>query len=185
MRGDTMGPPLYITSLIGLMHNLGWPQQRIAEQLGISKTAVSLWASGARPLSKRHEQPFLDLVEAVLREAQAGYHIGTPFPDGILKASSPHLLMEKVRQRTSDDHIQELYRWVDTWSKEMFVQIMRYQQAIESALKVVQQFDVSRQVLTLAPDERQRLRGACQEVLRYLDYCESLGLPGGITSDKP
>jgi transcriptional regulator with XRE-family HTH domain len=147
-----MPPPIYVKSLIGLMKCLGWEQQGIAERLGISKTAISLWATGARPISRRYEQPFLDLVAAALRDDQARIHVG-------------------------EAHMREVWSYIYAWSQEMYVRIGRFQEAIQSALETLQRHDAKQDPLSLSRSERARLRVACQALIRHLDYLDHLGTP--------
>jgi transcriptional regulator with XRE-family HTH domain len=64
-----MGPPVYVEHLIDLLKRCGLDQNTIASRLGTNRTTVSFWATGQRPLGKRHVAAFLRLVEETIRFA--------------------------------------------------------------------------------------------------------------------
>jgi transcriptional regulator with XRE-family HTH domain len=63
-----MSYPIYVKSLIELVKGLGVEQKDIAKRLKVPGSSVSLWATGARSIPRRHLQKFLALVEGLIRE---------------------------------------------------------------------------------------------------------------------
>jgi transcriptional regulator with XRE-family HTH domain len=51
-----------------LVRDLGWEQQAIAKRLKVPNSAVSQWATGRRPIPRRHLSNFLTLVIELIRE---------------------------------------------------------------------------------------------------------------------
>jgi predicted transcriptional regulator len=144
-----MPPPIYISSLVKLLKYLGWEQQGIAERLGVSTTAVSLWATGARPVSRRHEQAFLDLVRTVLHDEQARSDVS------------------EARHRDVDSYIH-------AWRAEMYVKVGRFQQTIQEQFETLQSPLAKVDPLSLSPLERRQLRFACQRLAHLLDCVDQM-----------
>ena len=66
-----MPRPVYVQRLIDLLKACGLDQNTIASRLGTNKSTVSQWATGQRPVAKRHVVPLLRLVEETIRFAPA------------------------------------------------------------------------------------------------------------------
>jgi transcriptional regulator with XRE-family HTH domain len=67
-----MPTPVYAQRLIDLLKQCGLDQNTIASRLSTNKSTVSQWATGQRPVGKRHVVPLLRLVEETIRFAPAG-----------------------------------------------------------------------------------------------------------------
>jgi hypothetical protein len=67
-----MPTPMFAQKLIELLRQCGLDQNAIASRLSTNKTTVSFWATGQRPVGKRHVVPLLRLVEETIRFAPAG-----------------------------------------------------------------------------------------------------------------
>jgi transcriptional regulator with XRE-family HTH domain len=147
-----MALPIYAKSLFELMKFLGWEQQAIAERLGVSKSSISLWATGTRPISKRHEQPFLDLVIEILRD-------------------------EQERAGVNSSHARELLTYIDAWVHEMYIKVGMFQRSVQLQFEILKSPLAKVDPMTLSNLERRTLRTACQRVVQLLDYLDSLGKP--------
>src|SRR5262245_21317722 len=66
--------PIFAKSLIQLVVDLGWEQQAIAKRLRVPKSAVSHWATGRRPIPRRHLPHFLALVIELIRAHEPTHH---------------------------------------------------------------------------------------------------------------
>jgi transcriptional regulator with XRE-family HTH domain len=141
--------PIYAKSLVRLLRTLGVDQQEIARQLRLSKSTVSLWATGARPLAKRHEQPFLDLVEATIREHQ-------------------------TRADVSETDLRDIASYLHAWSREMYIQVGRFRRTIQEHFQTLQSPLSKVDPLTLSRDERFRLKWACRQLVMLLDAIDQL-----------
>jgi hypothetical protein len=64
-----MATPVYVQRLIHALKVCGLDQNTIASRLGTNRTTVSWWATGQRPVGKRHVAAFLRLVEETFRLA--------------------------------------------------------------------------------------------------------------------
>jgi hypothetical protein len=64
-----MATPVYAQHLIRALKLCGLDQNTIARRLSTNKTSVSWWATGQRPVGKRHVMAFLRLVEETMRLA--------------------------------------------------------------------------------------------------------------------
>jgi DNA-binding transcriptional regulator YdaS (Cro superfamily) len=59
--------PIFVKSLIELARGLGVEQRAIAKRLTIPDSSVSQWATGKRPIPRRHLPAFLALVTELIR----------------------------------------------------------------------------------------------------------------------
>jgi transcriptional regulator with XRE-family HTH domain len=147
-----MALPIYAKSLFGLMKFVGWEQREIAERLGVSKTAVSLWATGQRPIAKRHEQVFLDLVMQTLSD-------------------------EEERYGKNSTHARELAGYLLAWSQEMHIKVGMFQRSLQRQFEILKSPLAKADITAMSKPERRILKAACQMVVYYLDYFESMGRP--------
>ena len=61
--------PIYVAKLFELLKFLEIEQRAVGKALGVSKTPISLWAHGKRPVPKAQAVPFLRYVDRAIREA--------------------------------------------------------------------------------------------------------------------
>jgi predicted transcriptional regulator len=70
--------PVYVNKLFELLEFLGIEQKAVVKVLGASKTQVSLWAHGKRPIPKKQALPFIwfvsDSITDALQQAMAETH---------------------------------------------------------------------------------------------------------------
>jgi transcriptional regulator with XRE-family HTH domain len=69
-----MATAVYVQHLISALKLCGLDQNTIASRLGTNRTTVSFWATGRRPVGKRHVTAFLRLVEETFRLAPESLH---------------------------------------------------------------------------------------------------------------
>jgi hypothetical protein len=61
--------PIYVKSLLGLLRDVGGFEQReVATHLKVTPSTVSTWATGKRPIPRRHFLPLLRLVNEVVQQ---------------------------------------------------------------------------------------------------------------------
>jgi len=60
--------PIYVSKLFDLLKFLDIEQQAVVRELGASKTQVSLWAHGIRPIAKHFAAPFVRFLALHLTE---------------------------------------------------------------------------------------------------------------------
>jgi hypothetical protein len=144
--------PIYVTSLFSLMKTLGLEQKRIAARLKISDSSTSLWATGQRPVSRRHEHPFLDLVAEGIRDDQE--------QAGLNSARVHHITA-----------------FLDAWVDEMDRREATCRRALQRQLELLNHPHAREDPCGLPPAERQRLRTAARMVVYYLDCLDSHGTP--------
>jgi transcriptional regulator with XRE-family HTH domain len=147
-----MALPIYAKSLVELMKFLGWEQKAIAARLGVSNSTISFWATGKRPIPKRHEQAFLDLVRQVLHDAQ-----------------------ERVGANSS--YAQELSAYLNAWTHEMHIKVGTFQRSLQRQFEILKSPLAKIDVTALSKLERRTLQTACQLAAHYLEYFDSLGKP--------
>jgi hypothetical protein len=63
--------PIFVSKLFELLRYLEVPQQAVVEALGSTKTQVSLWAHGKRPVPKDFAYPLIQFVWKAMSEALA------------------------------------------------------------------------------------------------------------------
>jgi hypothetical protein len=145
--------PIYVKSLFSLMKVLGWEQKAIAARLGgVSDTTTSLWATGKRPISRRREAAFLDLVADVIRE-------------------------EQERTGVNSAHAREIVAHLDGWVHEMHAKTESFQRTLQRQFEILNSSRAREDPLRLTKRERQTLKVACQLVVHLLDFLESAGRP--------
>src|SRR5688572_7522720 len=71
--GRRAAPGMYVKNLFRLLRLLGVPQLAISQELGVPPSAVSMWATGSRPLPKRHYDYFQSLAGWALTQVQRSY----------------------------------------------------------------------------------------------------------------
>jgi hypothetical protein len=96
---------VYVAELLALLRALEIEQRQVASHLGASRTQVSLWANGHRPLPRKFEQPFLAYVDHVMhaRLDEAWAHNHAP--------PTPHLLSASSAETLEDTLLHTLHRW--------------------------------------------------------------------------
>jgi DNA-binding transcriptional regulator YdaS (Cro superfamily) len=147
-----MALPIYAKSLFSLMKVMGWDQQGIARRLGVSKTACSLWARGKRPISKRYEEAFLDLVASELHN-------------------------DMMRTGTNSAHARELYAYIEAWVHEMHSKAGSFRRLLRTQFERLQGPLGRKDPDDMTKVERQLVRSSCQMIIHLFDFLESVGRP--------
>jgi hypothetical protein len=65
------GCPVNVKHLFRLLAFLGVRHAEVRQRLGVSKTAVSLWATGKRPLPTRYQEALFDMATTAFADASA------------------------------------------------------------------------------------------------------------------
>src|SRR5687767_8592828 len=60
--GRRATPGMYVKSLFKVLRVLGVPRLAVAQHLHVPPSAVSMWATGARPIPQHHYDLFHELV---------------------------------------------------------------------------------------------------------------------------
>jgi hypothetical protein len=68
--GQRALPGTYVKSLFKVLRLLGVPQLAVAQHLRVPPSAVSMWATGTRPIPQRHYDSFRGLVWSKIRYVQ-------------------------------------------------------------------------------------------------------------------
>jgi transcriptional regulator with XRE-family HTH domain len=63
--------PIYVQRLIEMARSLGVDQREIAKRLQIPDSSLSLWATGKRPIPRRHLPAFMALISELIRAHDA------------------------------------------------------------------------------------------------------------------
>jgi hypothetical protein len=155
---DSMGvghlmTPIYVKGLFSLMKYLGLEQKDVARRLGgVSDTTTSLWATGKRPISRKYEEPFLNLVAEVIRE-------------------------EEERAGVNSAHAREMVGYLDAWVQEMHIKVGTFQRTLQRQFEILNHPRAREDASRLSKRERHTLKVAAQLVVHLLDYLESIGRP--------
>ena len=76
-------PGVYVKSLFKVSRILGVPQRTVAQHLGVQPSAVSMWATGARPIPRRHYPRFYQFISAMLARGLHSLHGSCGLPTGL------------------------------------------------------------------------------------------------------
>ena len=167
--------PVYVRNLIELLKYLGWEQRDIAKRLKVSTTAVSLWATGKRPVPHRRTQPLIELILEVLRED----HSATIRELEALQVGGNDAPREEQERRLArseecEAHHRQVWAYIDAWHIELYVTVGKFVEEVQYELEVLGSPYAKFDPLKLPRDERRKLRFACQMLVRHFDYLDQL-----------
>jgi transcriptional regulator with XRE-family HTH domain len=165
--------PVYVRSLIEQLKFLGWEQKDIAKRLGVSEAYVSQWATGKRPVSKRHERPLLRLVEEALAHDRAAMEaelagLGVGADDAPREEQERRLAVVRAwEQRRA-----QLKAYMEAWENELYVGAGKCSDEIRYRLDVLKSPYAKLDPMKLSPEDRHRLRQACRMLVLHFDYLD-------------
>jgi hypothetical protein len=154
-----------VKHLFRLLTFLGVSHAEVRERLGVSKTAVSLWATGKRPMPTRYQRDIFDLVtEAYTRASAADM---AQFPDGDA-AGRDRLFGEQVA------------RLLDDWAIEVGEE--RYLAKIAEQCRTLARYGTDPEKLgaVLHGAEGPQVREAFEEGLRTLKLLDRIYTPSPV-----
>jgi transcriptional regulator with XRE-family HTH domain len=163
----------YVRSLIEQLKFLGWEQKDIAKRLGVSKAAVSLWATGKRPVPKRHEAPLIRLVIEALQQDSAAMEAEL---DGLAVGANDAPREEQERRfslmRKWEERLEQLNAYSDAWLKELYVTRGKCAEAIQLSFEILGSPYAKEDPLTMSREDRARLKNACRLLMLHFDYLD-------------
>jgi transcriptional regulator with XRE-family HTH domain len=165
--------PIYVRSLIELLKFLGWEQKAIAKRLKVSTSAVSLWATGKRPVPQRYEKPLIGLVLEEMRRDKATMDAELE----ALKVGINEAPPEERERRLDvlqkwEAHMQQVGACMDGWENELYVTAGKCADEIRYRLGQLQSPYAHMDPMKLSREDRHRLRQACQMLVRHFDYLD-------------
>jgi hypothetical protein len=181
-------PPIYVGKLFDVLKFLEIEQQQICRQLGASKTQVSLWAHGKRPIPKAQAWPFIQFVWSAISaaltramDAQRGPGESSTEVFDRAAAMDPQegqamvdaWLQEDVRQQAKLPLSRQLNEVLYTWELEIAGAKGDLSRAIQASIRRLMPYE-KQDLMTCSREERRELQEASLALVRYFRYLEQL-----------
>jgi predicted transcriptional regulator len=163
--------PIRVSALFELVRFLGIEQNAVGQHLGATKSHVSMWAHGTRPLTVRQGLPFIRFLASKLVEADQRAH-----------AQSRPIGKSLLSQRTTyDDFRSKVNTLIARWGLELMRARGDITNLYREQVRLLETY-LQQDLFKLPREELARIEEASREIQRCLRYVAQLEhLPG----DRP
>jgi transcriptional regulator with XRE-family HTH domain len=180
--------PIYVSKLFDVLKLLKIEQQEVCRALGASKTQVSLWAHGKRPIPKSMALPFIQFIERAIsnaleramdakrgpgESAREVFDRAEAMDSQERQAMLNAWLAEYVRQQKHLPLSRQLNEVLYTWGMEIANTNGELAQEIQSRIQRLIPYE-KQDPMTWSREERRELLQANLDLVRYLRYLEQL-----------